>query len=68
MGFWQYDETDFERLSLIMMLHDLDFTVEEINKYMKLSLEKNERECLKLLNKKDASFYRKIKRFASFFI
>ena len=34
------------------MLHDLDFTVEEINKYMKLSLEKNERECLKLLNKK----------------
>ena len=52
-GFWQYDETDFERLSLIMMLHDLDFTVEEINKYMKLSLEKNERECLKLLNKKE---------------
>ena len=53
MGVWQYDETDFERLSLIMMLHDLDFTVEEINKYMKLSLEKNERECLKLLNKKE---------------
>lgn len=53
MGFWQYDETDFERLSLIMMLHDLDFTVEEINKYMKLSLEKNERECLKLLKKKE---------------
>ncbi len=52
MGSWQYDETDFERLSLIMMLHDLDFTVEEIKKYMKLSLEKNERECLKLLNKK----------------
>ena len=52
MGFWQYDETDFEILSLIMMLHDLDFTVEEIKKYMKLSLEKNEREWLKLLNKK----------------
>lgn len=52
MGSWQYDETVFERLSLIMMLHDLDFTVEEIKKYMKLSLEKNERECLKLLNKK----------------
>ena len=28
------------------------YTVEEIKKYMKLSLEKNERECLKLLNKK----------------
>ena len=51
MGSWQYDETDFERLSLIMMLYGLDFTVEEIKKYMKLSLEKNERECLKLLNK-----------------
>lgn len=52
MESWQYDETDFERLSLIMMLYGLDFTVEEIKKYMKLSLEKNERECLKLLNKK----------------
>ncbi|MEQ2625209.1 hypothetical protein AAAY24_01005 [Faecalibacillus faecis] len=25
---------------MIMMLHDLDFTVEEIKKYMKLSLKK----------------------------
>ena len=40
MESWQYDETDFERLSLIMMLDGLDFTVEEIKKYMKLSLEK----------------------------
>ena len=40
MGSWQHDETDLERLSLIMTLHDLDFTVEEIEKYMKLSLEK----------------------------
>ena len=52
MGSWQYDETDIERLSLIMMLYGLDFTVEEIKKYMKLSLGKNEREWLKLLNKK----------------
>lgn len=52
MSSWQYDETDLERLSLIMTLHDLNFTVEEIEKYMKLSLEKNESECLKLLNKK----------------
>ena len=49
MGSWQYDETDLERLSLIMTLHDLDFTVEEVEKYMKLSLEKNEGECLNLL-------------------
>lgn len=47
MGFWQYDETDFERLSLIMMLHDLDFTVEEIKKYMKLSLEKKWKRMVK---------------------
>lgn len=40
MGSWQYDETDLERLSLIMTLHNLDFTVEEIEKYMKLSLKK----------------------------
>ena len=52
MGSWQYDETDFERLSVIMMFFGLFFTVEEIKKYMKLSLEKNEREWLKLLNKK----------------
>ena len=32
MGSWQYDETDLERLSLIMTLHDLDFTVEEVEK------------------------------------
>ena len=40
MGSWKYDETDLERLSLIMTLHNLDFTVEEIEKYMKLSLKK----------------------------
>jgi DNA-binding transcriptional MerR regulator len=50
MGSWQYDETDLERLSLIMTLHDLDFTVEEVEKYMKLSLEKNEGECLNLFH------------------
>lgn len=27
MGSWQYDETDLERLSLIMTLYDLDFSV-----------------------------------------
>ncbi|WP_413605198.1 hypothetical protein [Faecalibacillus intestinalis] len=27
MESWQYDETDLERLSLIMMLYDLDFSV-----------------------------------------
>ena len=27
MGSWQYDETDLERISLIMTLYDLDFSV-----------------------------------------
>lgn len=27
MESWQYDETDLERLSLIMTLYDLDFSV-----------------------------------------
>lgn len=27
MGSWQYDETDLERLSLIMTSYDLDFSV-----------------------------------------
>ena len=35
-----------------MMLYGLDFTVEEIKKYMNFLWKKNERECLKLLNKK----------------
>ena len=38
MGQWQYDDTDIERLSLIMTLHDVGFTNEEVERYMKLLL------------------------------
>ena len=38
MGAWQYDRTDIERLSLIMTLHDVGFTNEEIEQYMRLYL------------------------------
>ena len=38
MGAWQYDQTDIERLSLIMTLHDVGFTNEEIEQYMRLYL------------------------------
>ena len=38
MGQWQYDDTDVERLSLIMTLHDVGFTNEEVETYMRLLL------------------------------
>ena len=40
MGAWQYDDTDLERLSTIMTLHDIGFTTEEVETYMRLLLEK----------------------------
>lgn len=36
MGAWQYDDTDIERLSLMMTLHDIGFTNEEVEQYMRL--------------------------------
>lgn len=39
MGEWQYDDQDVERLSTIMALHDLDFSHDEIETYMRLLLE-----------------------------
>lgn len=38
MGVWQYDDRDLEHLSLIMTLHDIGFSNEEVETYMKLSL------------------------------
>lgn len=39
MGDWQYDDTDLERLSTIMTLHDIGFTSVEVEAYMRLLLE-----------------------------
>lgn len=39
MGDWQYDDTDLERLSTIMTLHDIGFTSAEVEVYMRLLLE-----------------------------
>lgn len=39
MGAWQYDETDMERLSLILTLHDIGFAPAEVENYMRLVLE-----------------------------
>lgn len=57
MGAWQYDDEDLERLSLIMTLHDIGFTTEEVETYMRLTLEEKggERERLRMLNRKRES-------------
>lgn len=38
MGTWQYDQTDIERLSLILTLHDVEFAPEEVEHSMRLLL------------------------------
>lgn len=48
MGSWQYDDTDLERLSLIMTLRDIGFENAEIETYMKLLLEQDESEDQRL--------------------
>lgn len=54
IGAWQYDDTDLERLGLIMTLHDIGFEVSEIETYMKLLLEQNDSDSsrLKMLEQK----------------
>ena len=54
MGAWQYDDTDLERLSTIMTLHDIGFTTEEVETYMRLLLEQphTERYRLRMLEGK----------------
>ena len=54
MGAWQYDDTDLERLSMIMTLHDIGFSSQEIEIYMRLTLEENhwEEPRLIMLNRK----------------
>ena len=48
MGAWQYDDTDLERLSMIMTLHDVGFANDEIERYMKLLLEQEDTETQRL--------------------
>lgn len=53
MGVWQYDDKDLERLSLIMTLHDIGFSNEEVEIYMRLLLDgkSTDNERLRMLNK-----------------
>ena len=54
MGTWNYDDSDIERLSIIMTLHDIGFTNEDIEKYMRLLVEGNDtrKQRIDMLNKK----------------
>ena len=54
MGAWHYDESDIERLSTIMTLHDIGFTNDEVKKYMQLLLngKSTEKDRLKMLREK----------------
>ena len=54
MGAWRYDDTDIERLSMIMTLHDTGFTNQEVESYMRLMLQgaPTEAERIKMLDKK----------------
>ena len=54
MGSWYYDESDMERLSIIMTLHDIGFTTEEVETYMRLLLEQEDSDTarLRMLNQK----------------
>lgn len=54
MGSWRYDQTDIERLSLIMTLHDVGFSNEEVERYMRLALSDEETadEQMNMLRKK----------------
>lgn len=54
MGDWQCDDADLERLSTIMTLHDIGFTAEEVEAYMRLLLEGNHTAAqrLRMLEKK----------------
>ena len=54
MGAWQYDNEDLERLSTIMTLHDVGFTAEEVETYMRLLLEQpdSDRQRLRMMEGK----------------
>ena len=41
-GTWQYDDTDIQRLSIIMTLHDIGFTSQEAEAYMRLLLKQED--------------------------
>lgn len=58
MEVWQYDDQDIERLSLIMTLHDIGFSNQEILAYMRLYLsgKDTQAERLAMLERRRSDF------------
>ena len=54
MSSWAYDDSDLERLSMIITLHDIGFNNEEVEAYMSLMMQgkSTESERMKMLNAK----------------
>ena len=54
MDDWQYDDTDLQRLGLIMALHDVGFDKSDIESYMQLMLQadKSKTERLRFLDER----------------
>lgn len=54
MGAWKYDDSDLENLSMIMTLHDIGFSMEEVETYMRLLLdgENTESQRMRMLDEK----------------
>ena len=54
MGVWQYNDQDLQRLGMIMTLHEIGFSNEEVEAYMRLFLkgDSTEKERLEMLKKK----------------
>lgn len=54
MGAWQYDDQDIQRLSMILTLHDIGFSSDEVERYMRLLLEgeSTSAQRLEMLNQK----------------
>lgn len=57
IGAWQYDDEDIHRLSTIMTLHDVGFSGEEVETYMRLLLdgENTEQERLAMISRHRSS-------------
>lgn len=53
-GNWKYDDSDLEKLSMIMTLHDIGFSSAEVETYMRLLLDGKsmDKKQLEMLNQK----------------
>ena len=48
MGDWKYDDSDIEKLSMIMTLHDIGFSNEDVRRYMELLVSDSDTEMQRM--------------------